>query len=116
MSGLGASLTAHLYFDDAMVSIQMTQAPQHLFASVRRRCEYRPAVTAIALLGLEVEGEGEAPVYMEIRFIDYDSQQVEGDHLMLSLEEALEHARADYGILQTDWRAMSQEEIDRIAW
>ncbi|MBX8502984.1 hypothetical protein K5D43_14795 [Pseudomonas cichorii] len=99
-----------------MVSIQMTQAPQHLFASVRRRCEYRPAVTAIALLGLEVEGEGEAPVYMEIRFIDYDSQQVEGDHLMLSLEEALEHARADYGILQTDWRAMSQEEIDRIAW
>nr|WP_260406956.1 hypothetical protein [Pseudomonas cichorii] len=105
-----------MYFDDAMVSIQMTQAPQHLFASVRRRCEYRPAVTAIVLFGLEVEGEGEAPVYMEIRFIDYDSQQVEGDHLMLSLEEALEHARDDYGILQTDWRAMSQEEIDRIAW
>lgn len=95
---------------------QMTQAPQHLFAFVQQRCEYRPAVTAIVLFGLKVEGEGESPVYMEIRFIDYGSQQVEGEHLMLSLEEALEHARDDYGILQTDWRAMSREEMDRIAW
>lgn len=33
---------------------------------------------------------------------------------MLSLEEALESARADYGILRTDWRAMSRAEIARI--
>lgn len=88
----------------------------YLFAKVRCICEYRPSVTAIVLFGLEVEGEDEPPVYMEIRFIDYTSQQIEGDHLMLSLEEALEYAQADYGIHQTDWRAMNQEEIDRITW
>lgn len=94
----------------------MVQVPIYLFANVRQPCEYRPSVTAVVLFGLKVEGEGEPPVYMEIRFIDYGSQQIEGDHLMLSLEEALESARIDYGIRQSDWRAMSQEEIDRIAW
>ncbi|WP_205902706.1 hypothetical protein [Pseudomonas viridiflava] len=53
---------------------------------------------------------------MEIRFIDYDRQQIEGDHLMLSFEEAIEAARRDYGIQPEDWRAMSQTEIDQIAW
>lgn len=94
----------------------MKKAPLHLFAKVRCACEYRPSVTAIVLFGLEVEGEDEPPLYMEIRFIDYASQQIEGDHLMLSLDQALEYARADYGILPTDWRAMNQGEIDRIAW
>lgn len=92
----------------------MEQEPLHLFAYVRQSCEYRPGVTAIVLFGLKVEGD--PPVYMEIRFIDYASQQIEGDHLMLSLEEALESARKDYGIQQDDWRAMSPEEIERIAW
>jgi hypothetical protein len=94
----------------------MKKAPLYLFAKVRFSCEYRPNVTAIVLFGLEVEGEDEPPVYMKIRFIDYTSQKIEGDHLMLSLEEALEYARSDYGIQQNDWRAMNQEEIDRIAW
>lgn len=94
----------------------MPHIAQHLFAQVRQPCEYRPSVTAIVLFGLEVEGQGEPPVYMEIRFTDYSSLQVEGDHLMLSLDEAIEAARNDYGIQPQDWRAMSQEEIDRIRW
>lgn len=92
----------------------MTEKPVYLFAKVRQPCEYRPNVTAIVLFGLEVEGGEDPPVYLEIRFIDYGTQQVEGDHLMLSLAQALESARADYGILPADWRALSQEEIDRI--
>lgn len=92
----------------------MAPAPQHLFAYVRQPCEYRPHVTAIVLFGLKVAGGDEPAVYLEIRFIDYDRLQVEGDHLMLSLEEALEAARTDYGIEQGDWRGMSQEEIDRV--
>ncbi|WP_122422475.1 hypothetical protein [Pseudomonas viridiflava] len=94
----------------------MHPSPRHLFAYVRQPCEYRLSVTAIVLFGLSVEGEDEPPVYMEIRFIDYDRQQIEGDHLMLSLEEAIEAARRDYGIQPEDWRAMNQTEIDQIAW
>lgn len=94
----------------------MPYIPQYLLAHVRQPCEYRPTVTAIVLFGLEVEGEGEPPVYLEIRFTDYASLQVEGDHLMLSLEDALQAARDYYGILPQDWRAMSQAEIDRIPW
>ena len=93
----------------------MTQAPSYLFAYVRHPCEGRPHVTAIVLFGLTVEGE-DSPVYMEIRFIDYLARQIDGDHLMFSLDQALISARNDYGILETDWRAMSPEEIERIAW
>lgn len=49
----------------------MKETPVYLFAKVRQPCEYRPNVTAIVLFGLEVEGEGEVPVYLEIRYIDY---------------------------------------------
>ncbi|WP_156043960.1 hypothetical protein [Pseudomonas mandelii] len=72
----------------------------------------RPWVTAIVLFGLEVEGD--APVYLEIRFEDYQALQIEGDHLMLTLEETMKCAEAEYGIVPSDWRAMSQHEIDRI--
>ncbi|MFP3515201.1 hypothetical protein SB766_03215 [Pseudomonas sp. SIMBA_077] len=94
----------------------MSSEPVYLIASVRQPCHYRPSVTAIVLFGLEVEGNNTPPVYMEIRFIDYPNLQVEGEHLMLSLQDALESARVDYGIEQADWRDMNQEEIDRIPW
>jgi beta-xylosidase len=94
----------------------MPQVPQHLFALVRQACKYRPEVTAIVLFGLAVEGEGEPPLYMEIRFTDYTRLQIEGEHMMLSLDEAIAAARHDYGILPLDWRQMSQEEVDRIPW
>ena len=90
----------------------MTALPQHLFANVRTVDDYRPSVTAIVLFGLEVEGEG--LVYLEIRFEDYLGLKIEGDHLMLTLEEAMESAEHEYGISASDWRAMSQDEIDRI--
>lgn len=64
------------------------------------------------LFGLEVEGD--ASVYLEIRFEDYQALQIESDHLMLTLEEAMKCAEAEYGIAPSDWRVMSQHEIDRI--
>lgn len=93
----------------------MKKEPKYLFANVRQPCDYRPNVTAIVLFGLKVMGEDE-PIYHEIRFIDYDSLQVEGDHMMLSLEEALEYALFDYGIEELDWREMSPQEINWIEW
>lgn len=95
-------------------TVRPLEDPVYLFATVRQPCEYRPNVTAIVLFGLRVEGAGEPPVYLEIRFIDYHSLQVEGDHLMLSLQDAVASAHVDYGILPSDWRVMSQHEIDRI--
>lgn len=94
----------------------MKLKPLHLVADVKKPCAYRPNVSTIVLFGLEVEGEHEPPIYMEIRFLDYDSQQIEGDHLMHSLEEALESAKQDYGIFRDDWREMNEVEIARISW
>ena len=91
----------------------MKKEPKYLFANVRQPCDYRPNVTAIVLFGLKVMGDDE-PVYLEIRFIDYDSLQIEGDHVLPALEEALEYALFDYGIDELDWREMSQQEINRI--
>jgi len=96
-------------------SVKMKKEPKCLFAKVRQPCDYRPNVTAIVLFGLKVMGDDET-VYLEIRFIDYDSLQVEGDHRMFSLEEALKFALIDYGIEELDWREMSQQEINRIEW
>lgn len=93
----------------------MKKEPKCIFANVRQPCDYRPNVTAIVLFGLKVMGDDE-PVYLEIRFIDYDSLKVEGDHIMSSLEEALKYALVDYGIEELDWREMSQQEINRIKW
>jgi len=84
----------------------------HLFAYVKKISNFRPDVTAIVLFGLEVEGDD--PVYLEIRFQDYEELQIEGDHLMLGLEEALESAESEYGILPSDWRVMSGAEVQRI--
>jgi hypothetical protein len=90
----------------------MPQSTSHLFAYVRKISDFRPDVTAIVLFGLKVEGDD--PVYLEIRFRDYKELQIEGDHLMLGLEDALESAEFEYGILSSDWRAMSEAEIQRI--
>lgn len=90
----------------------MTQSTSHLFAYVRKISDFRPDVTAIVLFGMKVDGDD--PVYLEIRFQDYEGLRIEGDHLMLGLEEALESAEFEYGILPSDWRAMSEAEIQRI--
>ncbi|MCO8311775.1 GNAT family N-acetyltransferase [Pseudomonas mandelii] len=90
----------------------MPQSTSNLFAYVRKISDFRPDVTAIVLFGLKVEGDD--PVYLEIRFRDYKELQIEGDHLMLGLEDALESAEFEYGILSSDWRAMSEAEIQRI--
>lgn len=50
------------------------------------------------LFGLEVKDDD--PVYLLIRFEDYGKLQIEGDHLILGLDEALESAEFEYGILQ----------------
>lgn len=53
-------------------------------------------------------------MYLEIRFIDYETLDIEGDHLMGSLEEAMEYTEIEFGILHDDWCPMSAEEIERI--
>jgi predicted nucleotidyltransferase len=90
----------------------MPESTSHLFAYVRKISEFRPDVTAIVLFGLVVEGDD--LVYLEIRFQDYGELQIEGDHLILGLDEALEIAEFEYGILPNDWRVMSEAEIQRI--
>ncbi|MDH0337325.1 hypothetical protein [Metapseudomonas otitidis] len=69
----------------------MNQDVQYLFAEVRRASEFRPEVTAIVLFGAEVQGKN--PMYLEIRFIDYEALDIEGDNLMGSLEEAMEYGK-----------------------
>ncbi|MEA1031458.1 hypothetical protein T3A99_23080 [Pseudomonas sp. N-137] len=90
----------------------MPQPTSHLFAYVRTVSDFRPDVTAIVLFGLEVKDDD--PVYLLIRFEDYGKLQIEGDHLILGLDEALESAEFEYGILPNDWRVMSEAEIQRI--
>ncbi|MDC6488370.1 hypothetical protein EIG75_17090 [Pseudomonas syringae] len=90
----------------------MPESTNHLFAYVRKISDFRPDVTAIVLFNLKVEDGYRA--YLEIRFKDYGKLQIEGDHLMLGLNEALESAKFEYGILPIDWRVMSEAEIQRI--
>ncbi|WP_218187208.1 hypothetical protein [Pseudomonas sp. ENNP23] len=90
----------------------MSHTVQYLFAEVRRVSEFRPEVTAIVLFGAEVQGEN--PMYLEIRFFDYETLDIEGDHLTESLEEAMKYAEIEFGILHDDWRPMNEEEIERI--
>lgn len=90
----------------------MPQHTSHLFAYVRKISDFRPDVTAIVLFGLKAEDDD--LVYLEIRFKDYGELQIEGDHLILGLDEALESAEFEYGILPNDWRVMSEAEIQRI--
>lgn len=90
----------------------MPQHTNHLFAYVRKISNFRPNVTAIVLFGLKAEDDD--LVYLEIRFKDYGELQIEGDHLMLGLDEALESAEFEYGILPNDWRVMSEAETQRI--
>ncbi|MFJ4255956.1 hypothetical protein ACIP01_03245 [Pseudomonas monteilii] len=92
----------------------MPKPTSHLFAYVRTVSDFRPDVTAIVIFGLEVTNDG--PVYLLIRFEDYEELQIEGDHLFLGLDEALESAEFEYGILPSDWRVMTEAEIQRIDW
>jgi hypothetical protein len=66
----------------------MPQHKSHLFAYVRKISDFRPDVTAIVLFGQKAEDDD--VVYLEIRFEDYGELQIEGDHLILGLDEALE--------------------------
>ncbi|MCW2293434.1 hypothetical protein M2262_003484 [Pseudomonas sp. BIGb0408] len=84
----------------------------YLFAECRKTCPQRPEVTAIVLFALLCEDDD--VVYLEIRYTDYASGQFEGDHLWLSLEEAMHSALEDHGIAEDDWRALSAREIARI--
>ncbi|MCQ4317172.1 hypothetical protein EA797_03950 [Stutzerimonas zhaodongensis] len=90
----------------------MNETPQYLFSHVKHADDYRPDVTAIVLFGMAAT-DGHV-FYLEIRYIDYENDIVEGDHLMWSLEEAYEYAFRDYGIQKNDWRQLSLEEIKAI--
>lgn len=90
----------------------MNESPLYLFSYVKHPDEYRPNVTSIVLFGM-VSTDGQV-FYLVIIYIEYENDIVERDHLMWSLEEAYEYAFRDYGIQKSDWRQLSQEEIEAI--
>ena len=90
----------------------MNELPQYLFSDVKRPDEFSPDVTSVVLFGL-VSTDGQV-FYLEIRYIDYGKDVVEGDHLTWSLEEAYEYALRDYGIQKNDWRPLTKVEVEAI--
>ncbi|CAH0307045.1 hypothetical protein SRABI70_04578 [Pseudomonas sp. Bi70] len=96
------------------MKLPMSNQPtfHYLFAECRKRCAQRPDVTSIVLFALL--SEDDEVVYLELRYTDFSSGQFEGDHLWLSLEEALDGTFEDYGISEDDWRPLSVREIARI--
>lgn len=89
----------------------MNHTLENLFANVRKQNPFRPAVKSVALLGMRGDDQ---PWYMQVRFYDFATMDIEGDHLMFSLQEAINHAQADYGILESDWRPLQPGEVDSI--
>ncbi|SHM17245.1 hypothetical protein SAMN05216288_3223 [Pseudomonas punonensis] len=96
------------------MKLPMSDLPplHYLFAECRKSCPQRPDVTSIVLFALL--SEDDEVVYLELRYTDFASGQFEGDHLWLSLEEALDGTFEDYGISEDDWRRLSVREIARI--
>jgi hypothetical protein len=90
----------------------MSESPKYLFAHVRHPDDFRPEVTSVVLFGL-ASTDGQI-FYLEIRYIDFEKNIIEGDHLMWSLEEAYECALRDYGVREADWRPLSKVEIEKI--
>lgn len=87
-------------------------APKYLMAYSQKQNEYHLEVTAIVLLGM-VSEDGDV-IYLEIRYQNYDAGIVEGDHLFLSLDEALISSEAHFGICREHWRDLSAHEIENI--
>ena len=73
---------------------------------------FRPEVTSIVLFGF-ASTDGQI-FYLEIRYIDFEKNIIEGDNLIWSLEEAYEYACRDYGIREADWRPLSKVEIEKV--
>lgn len=95
----------------AAAEFGMNHTLENLFANVRKQNPFRPAVRSVALLGMRGDDQ---PWYMQVRFYDFATMDIEGDHLMFSLQEAINHAQADYGILESDWRPLQPGEVDSI--
>jgi len=94
------------------MNIMKSSMPKYLFSQCQQPNQYHPDVSSIVLFGVTCD-DGEV-VYLEIRYIDYDRNLVEGDHLWLSLEEALHYSYVDFGISEGEWKALSSDEILRI--
>jgi hypothetical protein len=41
-------------------------------------------------------------------------KNIEGDQLMFSLQDAMNYAQVEYGILESDWRPLRPDEVDSI--
>jgi hypothetical protein len=84
---------------------------KNLFANVRKENKYRPTVRSIAFLGMHGDGQ---QWYLQVRFCDFDAMDIEGDHLIFSLQEAMDYARMEYGVLESDWRLLRSDEVNAI--
>lgn len=86
--------------------------PMYLFSECQQSNQFHPSVSSIVLFGMTC-ADGDI-VYLEIRYIDYNKNIIEGDHLWSSLGEALHYSYTDFGINEGQWRTLSLDEILRI--
>lgn len=86
--------------------------PRYLIAPVPRHEAAHSDLGSIVLFGLPV-ADGRV-VYLEIRYRDYETGLVDGDHLHASLEEAFASLQQERGIFRQVWRPLSPDAIARI--
>ena len=81
-------------------------------ANVKRRSHRNEAISFLVVHALMCEDGGF--VYLLIRYIDFDSEQIDGDHLHVSLDEALVNAEHEFGVQSSDWFALTALQAERI--
>src|SRR5690606_3528345 len=81
-------------------------------ANVTQRSHRNEAVSFLVVHPLMCE-DG-CFVYLLIRYIDFDSERIDGDHLHLSLDAALLDAQHEFGVQSTDWFALTASQAERI--
>lgn len=87
-----------------------TEKPRYLHAYLEEPDE--DGVTALVAYGMTTT-DGEV-VYLIIRYFDYENHSVQGDHLYMSFNEAMDDVFKDYALTRSSWRELSAEEILRI--
>lgn len=88
----------------------MIEEPQFLYAGLQEPDV--DGITALVAYGMTTS-DGEV-VYLIIRYFDYENHSVQGDHLYMSFNEAMEDVFKDYALTRSDWRELTDNEIMRI--
>jgi len=86
------------------------EQPQYLYVRLEEPDE--DGITALVAYGMPAS-DGDV-VYLIIRYFDYEKYSVQGDHLYISFNEAMDDVFKDYALTRNDWRELTAEEIMRI--